>query len=86
MNSLLLFFQLRKITNFHCRKCGSSVKGTGPEQSWLCLKCRNAALPRELQKQLEGENEERDIKETNKVLLKLIKKLKGFREEGDNSE
>ena len=47
---------------------------------------QECCTPRELQKQLEGENEERDIKDTNKVLLKLIKKLKGFEEEGDNPE
>ena len=72
------------MTNFHCRKCGLSVKGTGPEQHWLCSKCRNAALTKELQELMEGENDN-NYEDKNKALLKLIKKLKGFSEE-DSSE
>ena len=72
------------MTNFHCRKCGLSVKGTGPEQRWLCSKCRNAALTKELQELMEGENDN-NYEDKNKALLKLIKKLKGFSEE-DSSE
>ena len=76
------------MTNFHCRKCGSSVQGTGPERHWLCSKCRNAALSKELQEIVanENENDDRDIEDTNKGLLKLIKKLKGFVEAEDSSE
>ena len=76
------------MTNFHCRKCGSSVQGTGSEKHWLCSKCRNAALTKERQELIGGnnENEDRDIKDTNKGLIKLIKKLKGFVEDEKSSE
>lgn len=61
-------------------------KRNRPRTELALFKVQECCTPRELQKQLEGENEERDIKDTNKVLLKLIKKLKGFEEEGDNPE
>lgn len=61
-------------------------KRNRPRAELALFKVQECFTPRKLQKQLEGENEERDITETNKVLLKLIKKLKGFDEEGDNSE
>ena len=76
------------MTNFHHRKCRSSVQGAGPEKRWLCSKCRNAALTKDLQELVtnENENEDREIEDTNKGLLQLIKKLKGFVEAEDSSE
>ena len=72
------------MTNFHCRKCGWSVKGTGPERRWLCLKSRYTALSEELQELMEGENDI-NYDERNKFLLKLIKKFEGFSQD-DRSE
>ena len=66
------------MTSFHCKKCGTSVNGVGPEQRWTCPKCKNVALREQLEKLADQDSiNEKELIKSNKMLLKCSGNSKG---------
>ena len=77
------------MTSFHCKKCGTSVNGVGPEQRWTCPKCKNVALREQLEKLADQDSvNEKELIKSNKMLQKMFRKFKRVPEEdsGDDAD
>lgn len=75
------------MTSFHCKKCGTSVNGVGPEKRWTCPKCKNVALREQLEKLADQDSiNEKELIKSNKMLQKMFRKFKRVPEEDSGDE